>query len=91
MLRLNGLLWTFERPCARCAIFVLGHVLVSRTVLEMGPQTEYTGLEHVRVWYAPEQSQADRPVWEVEDRVGMLRGGSASGSTCRLAPRAHGH
>lgn len=49
------------------------------------------GLEHVRVWYAPEQSQADRPVWEVEDRVGMLRGGSASGSTCRLAPRAHGH
>lgn len=47
------------------------------------------GVLRVSAWHTPEQSQADRPVWEVEDRVGMLQGGS--GCTCRLAPRRHHH
>ena len=31
----------------------------------------------VRLWHTPEQSHAEQPIWECEDRVGML------GSACR--------
>ena len=56
-----------------------------------GPDDAATALRHalpavrtVRLAHAPQQSSTDRPLWELEDSVGML-----TSSVRRLAPRWH--